>query len=332
MQKHLFIPAVFALSLILSACSGEGGSTPVTGPVTTTSPPPPPPPNQPTAQTPESTADIVYGSGLLSSGSKPLLLDIYQSGEPCSALRPYVILIHGGGFTMGAKDQGQLPSYAERIAEEGYVAISINYRLEGDQPVPSAEFTPLRDGLLASTSVPVTAQLELRADTISSAIEDAVTAIRWIEENDDSNCIDSSRMALWGGSAGAFIAMSVAYALDDYSINVTKPKSVIDHWGGLFETNVVEMSDPPLFIIHGDSDTVVDYGKALELQDEAEAKSLPYAFYTIAGAGHGFGEIPIETLTVNGVTLQELEIRFLNTHLRDGEANYEVVTVPKSGN
>ncbi|MFT4766960.1 MAG: acetyl esterase/lipase [Glaciecola sp.] len=265
------------------------------------------------------------------NGSKPLLLDIYQSGEPCEAERPYVVMIHGGGFTQGRKDQAPLPSYAKFLANRGYVAVSVNYRLEGEEPTPSTQFVPFRNGLLAASNAANSPQLERRANTIASATQDVANAIRYLEANSSAHCIDNSRMALWGGSAGAFLGMAVAYALDNYDVTLTKPRAFINHWGGLVETGVMASSDAPIFILHGDADPTVPYSKALELQREAEASSVPYAFYTITGAGHGFDEIPVTTLTVDGTTLQELAAQFLDAHLFEQAPLYETRTVPITG-
>jgi acetyl esterase/lipase len=327
MRRHKDFIGILVMISVLFGCGGgsSGGSLPTTDSQEAPSSPPP------VAQPIQSMRDVTYGSGALVDGSKDLLLDIYQPDEACDGPRPYVILIHGGGFTQGSKNQGELQSYAQQMADRGYVAVAINYRLEGDGPVPSSEFIALRDGLLSQSGVPINARAELRADTIASAIEDAVTAMRWVEANARNNCIDSGRVALWGGSAGSFIGLSVAYALDDYSVTVTKPRAVINHWGGLFSQGLMISSDPPVFIVHGDADTTVPYDRALEIRDDALAASVPYAFYTVRDADHGFNEIPIQTLTVNGISLLELEINFLDGHLMGGSPVYETVVVPKTG-
>ena len=248
-MRHSLISPLAVLGLLAStACSG--GSDPAT-PTTPVSAVPAP---APTASAPQSEVDVVYGSGLTNGSSKTLLLDVYQSGETCALARPAVILIHGGGFRTGSKSSGGFPNIAEALADQGYVAISINYRLEGDDPVPSAEFTPYLNAFITGgggAGVPGLVQI---ANNISSAVEDAVTAIRWIETNATERCIDVDRMALWGSSAGAVIAVNAAYAMDDFSINVRKPAVVIDYWGQLIFDETIEANDPPLLILHGDEE------------------------------------------------------------------------------
>lgn len=183
MNRPILISITAVTLLISAACSGGGSSDPATPMAAVPAPPP-------AATAPQSETDVVYGTGLTNGGSKTLLLDVYQSGETCSAARPVVVLIHGGGFRTGAKDMGSFPEIAEQLADMGYVAISISYRLERDDPVPSSEFTPYLDAFISGgggASVPGLVQL---ANNISSAVEDAVTAIRWIDTNATDLCVD----------------------------------------------------------------------------------------------------------------------------------------------
>ncbi|MEO1101545.1 MAG: alpha/beta hydrolase [Pseudomonadota bacterium] len=312
--------ATLGLIWLAAACSGGGGGSSPSGPTT--------PPTPPSTGAPQSQFNQTYGSGLTMSGSTSLTLDLYQSGEQCTAARPVVILIHGGSFQVGSKTSSPWPSIAGSLTDRGYVAISINYRLERDDPVPSAEFTPVRNGLLSDLPGPTTPAIEQQADIVASAFEDAVTAIRWAIENADANCIDTSRIALWGGSAGAVIALHTAYGLDEFAIDVPKPQVVIDYWGRFIGSGFMEASDPPLLILHGDADDVVAYSFAQELQSEAQAATVPHSFYTVTGAGHSFGAIPIGTTRVDGITLEELTLRFLDAQLQDGTENFETRTIP----
>lgn len=325
-MRHSLISSLAVLGLLAgTACSG--GSDPAT-PTTPVSAVPAP---APTASAPQSEVDVVYGSGLTNGSSKTLLLDVYQSGETCASPRPAVILIHGGGFRTGSKSSGGFPNIAAALADQGYVAISINYRLEGDDPIPSAEFTPYLNAFITGgggAGVPGLVQI---ANNISSAVEDAVTAIRWIETNATERCIDVDRMALWGSSAGAVIAVNAAYAMDDFSINVRKPAVVIDYWGQLIFDETIEANDPPLMILHGDEDPTVLYEEALRLEAEAVSASLPHSFYTVLEAGHGFSAIPISSVTVDGVSILDVTFAFLEAHLLDGTPEYETRSVPLSG-
>ena len=325
-MRHSIISPLAALGALVGVgCSGGGDATSPTPPSLAVPAP------APSTSAPQSETDVVYGSGLTNGSSKTLLLDVYQSGDACTAPRPAVVLIHGGGFRTGSKTVGAFPDIAEDLADQGYVAISINYRLEGDDPVPSAEFTPYLNAFITGgggAGVPGLVQV---ANNISSAVEDAVTAIRWIETNASDRCVDVDRIALWGSSAGAVIAVNVAYAMDDFSIDARKPAVVIDYWGQLIFDDTIEAGDPPLLILHGDEDPTVRYDEALRLEAEALAVDLPHSFYTVLEAGHGFSAIPISSVTVDGVSILDVTFAFLEAHLLDGTPEYETRSVPLSG-
>ena len=242
------------------------------------------------------------------------------------------MLIHGGGFEEGSKSMSPWRSLADDITDLGYTAISIDYRMIGDRPRPSAEFEPVRNDILASGLGPlITYDLQQQADVIASAIEDSVTALRWVKANQEDLCVDMSRFAVWGDSAGAVMGLHAAYGMDEYDISVPEPDVVIDYWGRfIYGSNLMAAGDAPPFILHGTQDDVVNYSFALDIRNQANADGTPYAFYTVTGGKHGFEEIPIDTLTVNGRTLRQLTIDYIADHLEDGGApGYETHTIPR---
>ena len=61
------------------------------------------------------------------------MLDSYFPPESDQrAKRPVIVVMHGGGFTGGDKQDVDQITYATRMASRGYVVLSINYRLTGD--------------------------------------------------------------------------------------------------------------------------------------------------------------------------------------------------------
>lgn len=242
-----------------------------------------------------------------------------------------MLLIHGGGFTSGSRYFYPFPQLGTALADRGYAAISIDYRMEADNPVVSSEFLPVRNRLAQALAGDPQLPALSWTDVVTSAFEDTVKAIRWIEDNAADQCIDTNRFAILGSSAGAYIATYVSYALDEDNIDVAKPNVVIDFWGRLLLDNAIAPTDPPLFILHGDADPVVPYSYAQELQAQADAAFLPYSFYTVTGAGHGWGDIDLQTTTVDGVPIQEVTFRFIDEHLIGATPNYEVRTIPQQG-
>src|SRR3954462_2702484 len=65
---------------------------------------------------------VVYGV----VGGESLLLDVYRSLQHRNP-RPAVVLVHGGGMWTGTRTHMENP--ARQLAQAGYVAFSVDYRL-----------------------------------------------------------------------------------------------------------------------------------------------------------------------------------------------------------
>jgi acetyl esterase/lipase len=85
------------------------------------------------------TEDITYAEGLshdswnsANNSVIPLLMDSYVPDNILQN-RPLLMLIHGGGFSGGSKQQEALVTMANYYASRGFVVFSIDYRLRGDK-------------------------------------------------------------------------------------------------------------------------------------------------------------------------------------------------------
>lgn len=324
------IAAVAALGL--SACGGGGGTpTPTATASPTPSPSPSPTPTPTPTPTPPPTgagqavtSDIQYGQGATANGDIPLLLDLYQPDEACTANRPLVFFVHGGGFTGGDKVSGNAIFRAEQMNARGFNFVSINYRLDPDEPLPSTQFVNVVDDVLADGFGDPN---DPRLDAIAAAFEDMVTALNFLRANEDQFCTDTSRLAYWGSSAGAFTVLQVAYGLNQFGIDRPEPDVVIDYWGALIRPFDLEVAEAPLFVIHGTADNTVDYQNSVDLTNRANLVGVPHAFYTVIGAGHGGRATGIDTNMVDGQTLHELTFDFIEAHLTDGMPVYQTIDI-----
>ena len=130
------------------------------------------------AQSTPPTVDVQRNVQYGVANGKPLLLDVYQPASRADdSSRPAVVLIHGGGFRVG--DKGSWEPEARRVAEKGWVAFSVNYRL--DEP----------------TAFP-------------AEVEDVQAAVRWVREHAGDYGIDASRIGAVGESAGGTLAAMLA--------------------------------------------------------------------------------------------------------------------------
>jgi acetyl esterase/lipase len=117
----------------------------------------------------------VYGRQ--SAGQK---LDIlYPSGS--GPARPAVLYIHGGGWNGGDKgdDPDMMMDMLRGFACDGFVAASINYRLDTEGRFPAA-------------------------------VEDCTLAVRWLRAHAAAYGVDKTRIGLVGGSAGGYLAAMLA--------------------------------------------------------------------------------------------------------------------------
>ena len=62
-------------------------------------------------------------------------LDVYVPADQPRTPRPTVVFIHGGSWAIG--DKGEWETEAVTVAERGWTAVSINYRLSDDAPWPA---------------------------------------------------------------------------------------------------------------------------------------------------------------------------------------------------
>ncbi len=204
-----------------------------------------------------------------------LLLDLYQPAGDAATTRPAIVWIHGGGFYKGAKSDPNMVTLAERFAKRGYVTASINYR-----SAPKDEVDP---------NLPTFSKADL-AQAVTNATKDARAAVRWLRANATRFRIDKQRIAIGGGSAGAFTSLHVAYTTDEEEgrkpDDSSKVCAVVDIWGGLLNANEMKTGGPPLLIIHGTLDRMVPYTFAGKLVSRAQEVGVTCEFHPLEGKGH----------------------------------------------
>src|SRR5690554_5360531 len=82
-------------------------------------------------------SNIQYGTADGKHDGKPLLLDMYQPEVIPPEGLPVLIYIHGGGWYKGDKANEKEVRWNRFMAEQGYCAISINYRLSDEAAFPA---------------------------------------------------------------------------------------------------------------------------------------------------------------------------------------------------
>ena len=111
-------------------------------------------------------------------------LDILYHADYKTVKRPAIVILHGGGWKSGDSTRGH--EIMVIYATQGYVTLSINYRLSGTSTAPAA-------------------------------VHDCKLAIRWTRANAEKYGIDPDRIGCTGGSAGGHLTamMAVTEPSDD---------------------------------------------------------------------------------------------------------------------
>lgn len=134
-----------------------------------------------------SELDIAYG------GDSPAQkLDLYLPPGPVNAPRPALVVVHGGGWRGGDKQRGQWARMPAQYASDGYVAISVNYRLTGEAPWPAQ-------------------------------IEDVKAAVRWLRAHAEKHAVDVNRIGAYGNSAGAHLVSLLGLVKQSDSLEGSGP-------------------------------------------------------------------------------------------------------------
>lgn len=220
-------------------------------------------------------------------GPKQLKLDLYEASS-VSAPHPLIVMIHGGSWNGGNKEQ--LPRMNRYLAQAGYSVAAINYRHAPKVKSPAA-------------------------------VEDTFRALDFLKSNAEKLHLDPSRIVLIGRSAGGQIALSAAYSDREPGIQgvvafyapadlvlgydvpsrrlVLDSKSVLeDYIGGspaqnpdgyaaASATNFVNASTPATLLIHGGLDPIIWPRQSEALSERLQAAARPHLYLKLPWATHG---------------------------------------------
>lgn len=146
------------------------------------------------------TSNVTYGNAPNWDGSaQSLAMDIYEPMADTLNLRPFLLVLHGGSFIGGQRNDQPSVSLCETFASRGYVAATASYRIG----VNFNNIANLQDEFVRAA---------LRAT------HDAKAALRFMRrsvvEQGNPYGIDTNRIYVGGYSAGAIAAIHLAYFED----------------------------------------------------------------------------------------------------------------------
>ena len=184
-----------------------------------------------------------------------LKMDIYSPEGDEDAGRPLLLMMHGGAYLIGSKDEKGQTEWCKYFASLGYVAASINYRMG---------FPLGRKGLLKAEA---------------DALEDARAALGYLLGREDLR-IDPERVFAAGTSAGAAMALGLAYGRaggaaapapaaapgpDGSSASGFAPappfriRAVANLWGYVRDLSILRNASVPILSFQSELDPVVPY-------------------------------------------------------------------------
>lgn len=233
-------------------------------------------------------SNIVYAKAKNEAGQlQDLQLDVYypQLSADTMSKRPLVILIHGGAFMAG--NRNDMAFQCREYAKRGYVAATLTYRLGW--------------GCTASDGLGVCLFCQGLANkmynSIYRATQDARAATRYLVSNAATFKVDTSKIFIGGESAGSITALATAFwtqaEADRFcSINVRNAeggldtvgnslkvkytfKGIINNCGAIDRDSSIFDENIPITSFHDDLDCTVPYGIGRVIS--CCSQSFPYA-------------------------------------------------------
>jgi acetyl esterase/lipase len=230
---------------------------------------------------------------------------------------PAVVCIHGGGFRAGKRES--YDRLCVTLAQNGYVAITVTYRLAPAYPFPAA-------------------------------VQDCKAAVRWLRANAAKYHLDPARIGATGGSAGGHLVqfLGVTAGVKEFDVgenleassavscvvNFYGPSDLTKSYGASVDAAEVlplffggDLSTKrrehivgsplywatpdaaPTLIIHGTEDDHVAYEQATWMLDRLKACAVEAELMPIEGAGHGFKGPDLEKA-------QSAMLTFFDKHLK----------------
>jgi acetyl esterase/lipase len=231
-----------------------------------------------------------------------LKLDL-AAPKKIDGLAPAIVCIHGGGWAMGGKEPWD--AACRVVAHQGYVAITVNYRLAPKYRFPAQ-------------------------------LVDVRTAVRWLRANAARLKVDPDRIGAIGDSAGGHLSLMLGATGDEKQFDAdadddddvenpnfsSRVQCIVDFYGPADLTlgdkllpqvdqllrNFVGvdrehgrrkyiLASPfywvtpdaaPTLLVHGTKDTLVPYQQSILMRDRLKTADVEAELLLIDGAGHGF--------------------------------------------
>lgn len=259
---------------------------------------------------PLANEDIILND--VSFGTDPAQkMDVYLPKNRSINTR-VIIYIHGGGWFQG--DKGEIKEGAVYFQQQGFVFISLNYRLTR------------------------TAQHNIHP----AQVQDIESAINLIIAKKTEWDISGGKLAFWGGSAGSHLSLLYAYKYNNDKkikavISTSGPTDLTDTalinssiggqsigdmitdyigeplsanpqaWKDASPINYISAASVPTMFIHGTADSAVPYAQSVAAFQKLQAAGVPSFLEPLPNIGHSLQGI-------NWADILPKVINFVNTY------------------
>jgi len=236
------------------------------------------------AAEPRISADVVYGH----KDGMALVYDVFQPGGEANGAA-VVYMISGGWFSRWTEPQNRVSGY-RYLLDEGYTVFAVHH---GSAP----------------------------RYTVPEAYADVSRALRHIHMHAIDYAIDPARIGVTGASAGGHLSLMLGLAADAGDAVAADPvlrhantvAAVVAYFppvdlrsmtgpserfpaldfdnalaAGISPLLLADADDPPVLLIHGDADDLVNISHSENMYLALQTAGVPSEFIVIEGAGHGF--------------------------------------------
>lgn len=231
-------------------------------------------------------------------GNDTLRLDKYDIPSITES-KPCIIFMFGGAFLRGSRDDAYNTAYLRKLAENGYIAIAIDYRLG----LKSAK----EKGVGEAMDI-----IDVLENTINMAVEDLFDATSFAYKNAEQWNLNKDLIIANGSSAGAVSVLQAEYAIcTNHELRKKLPDNfnyagVIAFAGAIFSRNGDlnwTQKPAPIQMFHGNADDAVPYDKvemfnlglygSKHIAKQLKELKSPYYFYNVTNVAHHMASTPM---------------------------------------
>ncbi|MDR0430969.1 MAG: carboxylesterase family protein [Tannerellaceae bacterium] len=231
-------------------------------------------------------------------GTDTLRLDKYDIPAP-GVQKPCVVFVFGGSFVGGSRIDEYNADYLKRLAERGYVAIGIDYRL-GLKDIKDKDISNAEDlvGLLMNA--------------INMAVEDLFDATTFVCNHAAGWGIDENKIVANGSSAGAVTVLQAEYMISNKTALTERLPGGFCYAGIIAFAGAIAnlggdltwpVKPAPIQLFHGDADRNVPFDKAVMgsaglygsnyIARQLDEMQAPYYFFAVENVAHEIAGWPM---------------------------------------